>query len=121
MKPFPWLALIASFLFSGAMGSLSYCFWHGIGPKFWYLRKDKLWRLLASGTLPVAFTFLSLTIFGVAKNSRPRIYDEALNHLMLVIQVAGGVCLGGGVLVSVTMFYFEKPRFLIPPAFRLSK
>jgi TRAP-type C4-dicarboxylate transport system permease small subunit len=83
MKPFPWLALTLAFLFSGIMASLSYCFWHNLGPRRWYERRDKLWRLLASGALPLAGLFLSLTVVGVAKNVRDRVHSAGLNHFLL--------------------------------------
>lgn len=118
MKHHAWLAVFLSLLFSAGMGSLSYCLWHNLGPRSWYERRDHLWRLLASGTLPVSAGLFSLAVFGAAKTARISVHGTVLNHLLLLFQILGAVFLGLSFLLAASMFYLEKPQALVPPAFR---
>jgi hypothetical protein len=114
----PWLASILSLAIGVAMGSLSFCLWRGIGPKTWYRRGDKLWRLLATGTLPLTACFVSLATFGAAKTARLSIHSGGLKGLLLFVEIVAGVILGFGIIAAISLFYSEKPKSLIPPPFR---
>src|SRR5271155_1901752 len=96
MKPFPWAALGAVLAMGAPIAALSYCYWHGIGPREWYAKgtspsRNVLHRRLAISGLPVSLVFLSVFMIGLASNTRPRVQQPFLNGLVLAIGDLGVV------------------------------
>ena len=123
MEPFPWAPLILLMLVSTGFGAWTYCLWHEIGPRRWYEKgkmpiSDSAWPILASPMLPITVGFYSLAVVGSMISIRKRVHDTAHNHILLAIQVAGGVVLALSILTVGTIVYLGKPQSLIPPTFR---
>jgi len=76
------------------------------------------WVRLASGGLPLTCLFLSLIFVGVPHGIRPRIHDMTLNHVLLAIQLLGGICFALSALAAASLYYSAKPQHLMPPVFR---
>jgi hypothetical protein len=119
-KPFPIAPIIVLLFMAAVSAVMAYVVWNGRGPKRWYsdtFLTGPFGKIL--GTLvPASFGLLGFAALVVARHARSGHVSHLMNHILLVVQIAGGVALAIGVVTALSVGNLGRPRWLIPPPFR---
>jgi hypothetical protein len=121
---FPWGGLGIITLLAVATSYVAYLLWFDRVPPDLYgpsksPPRRALVSLSGSGMVAISVMFLSLDLSLLFAYARNVLDDNSMWHTVFsVLLTAGLVAFGLGALAMFSIFFFSKPRWLIPPSLR---